>query len=77
MALVTQRYSGLPKEYIAATLDMLMEYGIEVEIKDLYKSPLHDLYAFHDGVDFFQLLLDRGADPLRKGANLQMVIVHW
>ncbi|KAJ5999892.1 hypothetical protein N7481_000301 [Penicillium waksmanii] len=69
MALVSKRNGDLPKTAIAATLDMLMEHSIAMEIKDLHKSPLHDLYAFHDRIDLFQLLLDRRADPLRKSGK--------
>ncbi|CAI7614540.1 unnamed protein product [Penicillium pancosmium] len=55
---------------MAATLDVLLANGIKMEIKKRNrrrnKSPLHDLYFRQSRLDLFQLLLDRGADPLRK-----------
>jgi len=51
---------------MAVTLDMLLVQGIEMETREREKSPLHDLSLRHDRVVLFKLLLDRGADPLRK-----------
>lgn len=54
---------------IAATLDMLLAHGIKMEIQEQNKSPLHDLFLRKDRLDLFKLLLDRGADPLRKNGQ--------
>lgn len=54
---------------MSATLDMLLAHGIRMEIEEQDKSPLHDLYFKQDKVDLFKLLLDRGADPLRKNGQ--------
>ncbi|KAJ5387441.1 hypothetical protein N7509_009982 [Penicillium cosmopolitanum] len=51
---------------MAATLDMLLAHGIKMQIEERDKSPLHDLNFHQDRLDLFKLLLDRGADPLRK-----------
>jgi ankyrin repeat protein len=47
---------------MASTLDILLAYGINVEGES--KSPLHDIVS-RKTTNLSQLLLDRGADPLR------------
>lgn len=51
---------------MSATLDMLLAHGIRMEIEEQDKSPLHDLFLRQEKVELFKLLLNRGADPLRK-----------
>ncbi|KAJ5378356.1 hypothetical protein N7509_011475 [Penicillium cosmopolitanum] len=51
---------------MSATLDMLLAHGIRIEIEEQDKSPLHDLFLRQEKVELFKLLLNRGADPLRK-----------
>ncbi|CAG8900252.1 unnamed protein product [Penicillium egyptiacum] len=48
---------------MASTLDILMAHGINVEGES--KSPLHDIVS-RKATNLSQLLLDRGADPLRS-----------
>lgn len=51
---------------VAATLDTLIVHGIDVEGGSY--SPLHDVHTRMHNLS--QLLLDRGADPLRTHTNL-------
>lgn len=48
---------------MASTLDMLMAHGINVEGES--RSPLHDSIIYRKATNLSQLLLDRGADPIR------------
>ncbi|KAJ5192153.1 hypothetical protein N7449_008295 [Penicillium cf. viridicatum] len=52
---------------VAATLDTLIVHGIDVEGESY--SPLHDVVHMRMS-NLSQLLLDRGADPLRTHTNL-------
>ncbi|KAJ5396247.1 uncharacterized protein N7487_010550 [Penicillium crustosum] len=52
---------------VAATLDTLIAYGIDIEGASY--SPLHDV-VHRKTSNLSQLLLDRGADPLRTHAQL-------